>query len=167
MRKKIAIACLFILLISVTLLSFQKTSIAALDIETITGDRITTQDLLGKVFLINFWATDCPGCINEMPGLIETYNKYKKQNFEVIAVSMFYDPPSHVISFAKKNNLPFPVALDVDKKIISQFNNIKLTPTSILIDHKGKIINTIIGEINFLEFNQLLEKVLSKSISHS
>ena len=79
MRKKIAIACLFILLISVTLLSFQKTSIAALDIETITGDRITTQDLLGKVFLINFWATDCPGCINEMPGLIETYNKYKKQ----------------------------------------------------------------------------------------
>lgn len=167
MRKKIAIACLFILLISVTLLSLQKTPVAALDIETITGDRITTQDLLGKVFLINFWATDCPGCINEMPGLIETYNKYKKQNFEVIAVSMFYDPPSRVISFAKKNNLPFPVALDMDKKIASQFNNIKLTPTSILIDHKGKIINTIIGEINFLEFNPLLEKVLSESISRS
>jgi peroxiredoxin len=80
---------------------------------------------------------------------------------------MFYDPPSRVISFAKKNNLPFPVALDMDKKIASQFNNIKLTPTSILIDHKGKIINTIIGEINFLEFNPLLEKVLSESISRS
>ena len=48
---------------------------------------------------------------------INTYNKYKSQNFELIAVSMFYDPPSHVLSYSKKNNLPFPVVLDIEKKI--------------------------------------------------
>ena len=58
-----------------------------------------------------------------MPGLIETYNQYKDQGLEVIAVAMYYDPPSRVISFTKNNNLPFPVVLDTNKEIIS--NNFK------------------------------------------
>jgi peroxiredoxin len=99
-----------------------------------------------------------------MPELINTYNKYKKDNFEVIAVSMFYDPPSRVISYAKNNKLPFPVILDFDKSIKNAFNNIKLTPTSILIDRNGRLINTIIGEINFTTFNKLLEEELKKAI---
>ena len=134
---------------------------------SISGEKISTQELLGKVYLINFWATDCPGCINEMPGLIDTYNNYKKQNFEVIAVAMFYDPPNRVLSFVEKENLPFPVVLDIEKKIMNNFKGIKLTPTSILIDHKGKIINTIIGEINFPEFNQSLEILLKKANARS
>ena len=166
-NKNIIIACLVILLTSLILISFQKDTIDSLDMTTINGEKITSKDLLGKVVLINFWATDCPGCIAEMPGLINTYNKYKNQNFELIAVSMFYDPPSHVLSFSKNNNLPFPVVLDIEKKIAAQFNNVTLTPTSFLIDHKGKIINQIIGEINFDEFDLLLQKAIKKSISSS
>ena len=166
-NKKIIIACLLILLTSLILISFQKDTLGNLDMTTINGEKITSTDLLGKVVLINFWATDCPGCIAEMPGLINTYNKYKNQNFELIAVSMFYDPPSHVLSFSKNNNLPFPVVLDIEKKIAAQFNNVTLTPTSFLIDHKGKIINQIIGEINFDEFDLLLQKAIKKSISSS
>ena len=166
-NKKIIIACLLILLTSLILISFQKDTLGNLDMTTINGEKITSTDLLGKVVLINFWATDCPGCIAEMPGLINTYKKYKNQNFELIAVSMFYDPPSHVLSFSKNNNLPFPVVLDIEKKIAAQFNNVTLTPTSFLIDHKGKIINQIIGEINFNEFDLLLQKTIKKSISSS
>jgi len=166
-NKKIIIACLLILLTSLILISFQKDTLGNLDMTTINGEKITSTDLLGKVVLINFWATDCPGCIAEMPELINTYNKYKNQNFELIAVSMFYDPPSHVLSFSKNNNLPFPVVLDIEKKIAAQFNNVTLTPTSFLIDHKGKIINQIIGEINFDEFDLLLQKAIKKSISSS
>ena len=117
--------------------------------------------------LINFWATDCTGCIAEMPDLINTYNKYKSQNFELIAVSMFYDPPSRVLNFSKNNNLPFPVVLDIEKKIAAQFKSVTLTPTSFLIDHQGRIINRIIGEINFDEFDSLLQKTIKKSISNS
>ena len=50
---------------------------------------------------------------------------------------------------------------------MNNFNDIKLTPTSILIDHKGKIVNTIIGEINFLEFNRDLEALLKKANARS
>ena len=166
-NKNIIIACLVILVTSLILLSFQKVTIDKLDMTTINGEKITSKDLLGKVVLINFWATDCPGCIAEMPGLINTYNKYRNQNFELIAVSMFYDPPSHVLSFSKNNSLPFPVVLDIEKKIAAQFNNVTLTPTSFLIDHQGKIINRIIGEINFDEFDSLLQKTIKKSISSS
>ena len=166
-NKNIIIACLVILVTSLILISFQKVTIDKLDMTTINGEKITSTDLLGKVVLINFWATDCPGCIAEMPELINTYNKYKNQNFELIAVSMFYDPPSHVLSFSKNNSLPFPVVLDIEKKIAAQFNNVTLTPTSFLIDHQGKIINRITGEINFDEFDSLLQKAIKKSISSS
>ena len=166
-KKNIIISCLIIFLTSLMLISFQKKTVENLNMTTINGKSITSKDLLGKVVLINFWATDCTGCIAEMPDLIKAYNKYKNQNFELIAVSMFYDPPSRVLSFSKNNNLPFPVVLDIDKKIVSQFKNVTLTPTSFLIDHHGKIINRIIGEINFDELNPLLKKTIKKSISSS
>tara|TARA_B100000795_G_scaffold229751_1_gene186928 strand:+ start:89 stop:589 length:501 start_codon:yes stop_codon:yes gene_type:complete len=163
-NKKIVFSLLIIILIGSIALSFKKNTISDLTMTTINGKKITTKELRGKVVLFNFWATDCPGCINEMPELINTYNKYKKDNFEVIAVSMFYDPPSRVITYAKNNKLPFPVILDFDKSIKNAFKNIKLTPTSILIDRNGKLINTIIGEINFTTFNKLLEEELKKTI---
>jgi len=167
MNKKIILSSLVIFLTSLYLISFQKETISNLNMTSIQGKKITSNDLLGKVVLVNFWATDCPSCIAEMPDLIKTYNKYKKQNFELIAVSMFYDPPSRVLSFSKNNKLPFSVVLDLDKKIASQFNEVTLTPTSFLINHEGKIINKIIGEINFDEFNNLLEKALEESTSNS
>ena len=162
MKKNKIISVLLISFVAVLLfLSLQTTSIKNLDLTTISGEKITSQQLLGKITLINFWATDCPGCINEMPGLIQTYNQYKDQGLEVIAVAMYYDPPSRVISFTKNNNLPFPVVLDPNKEIISKFNNVKLTPTSIVLDKNGNVINTIIGEINFNDFNKNLVKLLN------
>ena len=164
MTKKITIYLLITIVITATVLSFKKNTVADLTMITIKGKTIATQELRGKVVLFNFWATDCPGCIKEMPELINTYNKYKNNNFEVLAVSMYYDPPSRVITYAKNNQLPFPVILDFDKTIKNAFKNIKLTPTSILIDRNGKIINTIVGEINFSTFNKALEEELKKTI---
>ena len=161
MKKNKIISIFLIAFVAVLLfLSLQTNSVKNLNLITISGEKITSQQLLGKITLINFWATDCPGCINEMPGLIETYNQYKDQGLEVIAVAMYYDPPSRVISFTKNNNLPFPVVLDTNKEIINKFNNVKLTPTSIILDKNGYVINTIIGEIDFNEFNKKLINLL-------
>ena len=167
MTRKILPILIGLILIGIVSLSLVKKKINDFNMVSISGENISTHELRGKVYLINFWATDCPGCINEMPELINTYNNYKEQNFEVIAVAMFYDPPNRVLSFAKAKNLPFPVVLDIEKKIMNNFNDIKLTPTSILIDHKGRIVNTIIGEINFLEFNRNLEALLKKANARS
>ena len=163
MKIKVFFATVIILISVFFLLSVQKEKVAEIQMTTIEGNNISTNNLLGKVYLINFWATDCPGCIKEMPDLIKTYNKYKDNNFEILAISMHYDPPSRVMSYAQKNSLPFPVIMDIKKDIIKHFKKVKLTPTSILVNHEGKIVNTIIGEIEFKEFNQTVEALLKKS----
>jgi peroxiredoxin len=167
MKIKVFFATVIILISVFFLLSVQKEKVAEIQMTTIEGNNISTNNLLGKVYLINFWATDCPGCIKEMPGLIKTYNKYKDNNFEILAISMHYDPPSRVMSYAQKNSLPFPVIMDIKKDIIKHFKKVKLTPTSILVNHEGKIVNTIIGEIEFKEFNQTVEALLKKANQHS
>ena len=141
-------------------MSTQKKLVPQIDMLTISGETISTKDLKGSVYLVNFWATDCPGCIEEMPGLIDTFNKYKNKNFTVIAVSMFYDPPSRVLSYTEKYKLPFPVTLDLDKNIMNSFDDIKLTPTSVLINKKGQVVNTIIGVLDFKDLHEKIDLML-------
>ena len=163
MLKKISIILLIFSSITFFLISTQLKEVPSIEIITSSGEIISTKDLKGSVYLINFWATDCPGCIEELPELISTYQKYRNDNFTIIAVSMFYDPPSRVLSYVKKNNLPFPVALDIEKNIINNFNNVKLTPTTIIVDHKGKIINTIIGVLDFKALHKSIDKLLKNA----
>lgn len=160
MLKKFSIIVFILISITLIFMSTQKKLVPQIDMLTISGETISTKDLKGSVYLVNFWATDCPGCIEEMPGLIDTFNKYKNKNFTVIAVSMFYDPPSRVLSYTEKNKLPFPVTLDLDKNIINSFDDIKLTPTSVLINKKGQVVNTIIGVLDFKDLHEKIDLML-------
>jgi peroxiredoxin len=79
---------------------------------SIDGQKISSQDLRGKVVMVNFWATSCATCVKEMPQMVETYNKFKGQGLEFVAVAMSYDPPNYVLNYAETRKLPFKVALD-------------------------------------------------------
>lgn len=74
---------------------------------TLQGKTIPLSSLQGKMVLVNFWATDCPGCIEEMPELINTYQQYKDKGFEVVAVAMPYDKLQQIITYSQNNALPF------------------------------------------------------------
>ena len=74
------------------------------------GSKKSTDDLKGKVTLVNFWATSCVTCVAEMPKMIATYDKYKNQGYDTLAVAMSYDPPSYVVNFVETRKLPFKVA---------------------------------------------------------
>lgn len=124
------------------------------------GKNLLLGDLKGKVVLVNFWATSCPGCVKEMPGMVETYNTYRGKGYETVAVAMSYDPPTHVLNFVQKNSLPFPVALDADGGAAQAFGNVNVTPTSFLLDKDGKIVKRILGEIHFPALHAELDKLL-------
>jgi len=128
---------------------------------TLEGQPIALADLRGKVVLVNFWATSCPGCIKEMPGMIETYTQYKDRGFEIVAVAMSYDPPNYVLSFVKTRQLPFPVALDVDGAHARAFGNVQLTPTSFIIGKDGRILEQKLGELDFVKLKALLDRELT------
>jgi peroxiredoxin len=93
--------------------------------------------------------------------MIETYNKYHAQGLEFVAVAMSYDPPSYVINYTETRKLPFKVAMDSDDKLANAFGDVKLTPTTFLIDKNGKIIRRYVGEPEFAQLHELLEKELA------
>ncbi len=138
-----------------------KPSAPASTFTTLEGRSIVLGELRGKVVLVNFWATSCPGCIKEMPGMVETYNQYKDRGFEIVAVAMRYDPPKYVANFVRTWQLPFPVALDVDGEHARAFGNVQLTPTSFIIGKDGRILEQKLGELDFIKLKALLDRELS------
>ncbi len=128
---------------------------------TIEGKTISMTSLKGKMVVVNFWATYCPGCIEEMPDLVSTYQKYHVKGLEIIAVSIADDPPNQVLNFAQKNGLPFSVVHDSDAMISKAFDNVSLTPTSFIIDRQGHMIGKTIGKLDFVNLNKLLDQNLS------
>ena len=127
----------------------------------LSGKKISTESLRGKVVIVNFWATDCKSCVREMPQMVETYNKFKGQGLEFVAVAMKYDPPNYVINFTEANKLPFTVALDSGGDIAKSFNEVQLTPTTFVIDKEGRIIKRYVGEPDFAAFHVILQKALA------
>lgn len=128
----------------------------------IDGSTLTSQDLQGKVTLINFWATTCVSCVKEMPMLADTYNQFKDRGFETIAVAMSYDPPEWVLNFAQTRQLPFKVALDNTGDIARDWGDVRLTPTTFIVDKQGRIIKRYIGEPDFRALHQLLDQLLAE-----
>ena len=137
-----------------------KTSAPDVTFLGIHGEKISQASLRGKVVMVNFWATSCVTCVAEMPQMIETYNKYKSQGLELVAVAMKYDPANYVLNYAETRKLPFKVALDVTGDAAKAYGDVALTPTTFVIDKEGKIIKRYVGEPEFQSLHKLLEKAL-------
>jgi len=127
------------------------------------GSQKQTADLKGRVTLVNFWATSCVTCVAEMPKIIATFDKYKNQGYGTLAVAMEYDPPSYVVNFVQTRKLPFDVAIDNTGAVAKSWGDVKLTPTSYLVNKRGQIVKRYVGEPNFAELHQLIEKLLKES----
>jgi peroxiredoxin len=127
---------------------------------TLSGKSFATSDLRGKVVLVNFWATSCVVCVKEMPRMVETYKKYAPRGYEMVAVAMSYDHPNQVAEFANSRGLPFQVALDTDGAIAKSFGDIRVTPTTFVLDKQGRVLKRYLGEPDWAEFHGLLDKAL-------
>jgi peroxiredoxin len=127
------------------------------------GTTTTTADLKGKVTLVNFWATTCVTCVKEMPSLVSTHQKYKDKGYETIAVAMSYDQPAWVANYAQSRQLPFKVALDNTGELAKNWGDVKLTPTTYLVDKQGRIVKRFVGEPDFAALHNLIEDLLAKS----
>jgi peroxiredoxin len=131
------------------------------DFVTLAGEATSTRQLRGKVVFVSFWATSCATCIKEMPDLVRTYERYAPRGFELLAVAMQYDPPDYVANYTSQNKLPFKVVLDKNGSIAGAFGNVALTPTSVLIDKRGRVFSRFVGEPNFESLHKALERELA------
>jgi len=136
-----------------------------ISLQLIDGKKLNLQDLNGKPILITFWATSCPGCIKEMPHLAELYNELHKDGLEVIGIAMPYDRPDYVMEMIKQKKVPYNIAYDLKGEAIKAFGDVSLTPTTFLIDHRGKIVKKKIGEMDMAVWKKRIELILSSQKS--
>jgi peroxiredoxin len=127
------------------------------------GSRQSTADFKGRVLLVNFWATSCVTCVAEMPQLVATHEKYRARGFETLAVAMSYDPPSYVVNFTETRKLPFKVAIDNTGAVAQAWGDVRLTPTTYLVDKRGAIVKRYVGTPDFAELHRLIEDLLAQS----
>jgi peroxiredoxin len=127
------------------------------------GSSKQTAQLKGKVTLVNFWATSCVTCVAEMPQLVATYDKYKARGYDTIAVAMSYDTPAYVVNFAKTRQLPFSVAIDNTGAVAQAWGEVKLTPTSYLVNKRGEIVKRYVGAPDWTELHRLVDRLLAET----
>lgn len=134
-------------------------------LQLIDGKKLKLSSLKGKPVLITFWATSCPGCIKEMPHLIELYNELHSQGLEIIGIAMPYDRPDYVMEMVKRKKIPYLIAFDLKSEAVNAFGKVSLTPTTFLINKKGKIVKKKIGEMKMDVWKKRIQLILQKKIS--
>jgi peroxiredoxin len=113
-------------------------TLAALD-----GGTFRLADQRGRVVLVNFWATWCPPCLEEMPAMERLWRKHKDAGFVLVAVSVDTDPKK-VAPFVKEHTLTFPVALDT-KMAVAERYGVRALPSSFIVDKAGHVAGIALG----------------------
>jgi thiol-disulfide isomerase/thioredoxin len=112
--------------------------------QDLSGRTISTDDFKGKVVLLNFWATWCPPCREEIPELISLQTQYKDR-LQIIGVSEDDDPPEKVAQFVQKAGMNYPVVM-ASEQITDAYGGVPALPTSFVIDPQGRVVQRHTGE---------------------
>ncbi len=103
------------------------------------GKNIDLSQFKGQVVMINFWATWCGPCRQEMPLLEDIYKKYKPMGFTMLAVNVEPNTKDADAWLAKlKKPVTFPIAYDVDSKV-SKLYKVETMPCTVIVDRKGNV----------------------------
>ena len=131
-------------------------------LQFIDGRKSELHDLATGALLVTFWATTCETCIKKTPELKALYNRLNPRGLELVAVAMAYDPPNRILAFSEDNDIPYPIALDLDGSVAKAFNDVALTPTTFLISADMKIVTTTIGKLNIDDLEKEIVNLLEK-----
>ncbi len=107
-------------------------------VQDLNGKPITLADYKGKVLILNFWATWCPPCRQEIPDFIEAYRELKGQGLEILGLSVDSIGPPQLSDWIAKAGINYPVAL-ATRDIVRDYEPGDYIPASIVIDRSGRI----------------------------
>lgn len=156
MLKKLLFALIIIVLGGCFVYStwFNQVPAPAVRLTSLSGHTVTMASLTGRVVLVNFWATSCPSCVEEMPKLTALHKAYAGQKFTLLTVAMRYDKQQYIEAFVQRYRLPYFVAHDSQGTLAEAFGHIQLTPTTLLFDRRGYLVKRYIGPLDFNELNR-------------
>jgi len=162
-RRILLATALLAILFAINFLNRSDKVMADFSFTDIDGQTHTRADYLGKPLLVIFWATDCPGCIKEMPDLVKLYQTYSPNDLSMLGIAMAHDSLDHINAMRAAKNLPYTITWDHNNALAQAFDNVRVTPTHFLITAKGEIIMRKIGSLNMdLVDKKLLDMGLNK-----
>ncbi|MDR0656022.1 MAG: TlpA family protein disulfide reductase [Treponema sp.] len=125
------------------------------------GGNISLKGLEGKVVFLNFWATWCGPCRQEMPSMENLYRRYRSRGLEILAVNV-QENEKDVAAFMKRYKLSFPAAMDKSGEISGEYG-IYAFPTSLILDRDGAALALVVGSISWdtPEINAAFEALLA------
>ena len=118
----------------------------ALVLRNPAGEAVDLAQLRGKVVLVNFWATWCAPCVEEMPALARLRARLAPRGFEVLAVNQG-EMPARVTAFTQRSGLDVRVVLDREKSVAKAWK-VRALPTTFVVDAKGRIRLHAEGELD-------------------
>jgi len=138
-------------------------------LEDMDGKPYTLSSLRGKVVMVNFWATWCPPCREEIPSMETVYQALHESDFIVLAINQ-WETPDHVFSYMGQLEVypSFPILFDRDSSVSDAFG-VKGLPTTMLIDKQGRVVYRAIGGRNFNhpDVRKLIQQLIDAPDSHS
>ena len=137
--KKLALGLVFSILAATSLASSGMEGQVAPDfaLKSTTGENLRLSEYRGDVVMINFWATWCGPCRQEMPLLDELYGRYHRVGFNLLGVNID-DDTERALRMVEELHLHFPIVFDTRKEV-SRLYNVEAMPATILVDREGKI----------------------------
>lgn len=116
---------------------FKNEPVKDFELSTIDGRKVKLSDLKGKIVMVNFWATWCKPCIQEMLMFVKIYEKYKERGFEILAITVdaVEDRPK-VVTLAGEQKINFPILYD---QSVASLYGVSTFPTSIFIGKQGTV----------------------------
>lgn len=130
---------------------------------TLTGQDVRLSDYRGQVVMLNFWATWCPPCRAEMPGIQAAYAERQDEGFTVLAINNA-ETPAQIQPFAQSLGLQFPIVLDTSSQLQRTFG-IRGYPTSIFVDAQGAVYATHPGFVSETDLEAYINEGLARSVS--
>ena len=119
-------------------------------LEDMQGKKVSLSDFRGKIVVMNFWATWCPPCIEEMPSMEKLHQRFKGEDFVLLAINAEENGRAAVEKFLKKKSFTFPILLDEDA-VVQQLFNIYRLPETLIINRNGEIVTKVLGGRDWMD----------------
>ncbi|WP_026842177.1 TlpA disulfide reductase family protein [Citrifermentans bremense] len=114
----------------------------------LSGKQVQLSSLKGKVVLVNFWATWCPPCREEIPSMVKLNQIMQGKNFQMLAISIDEGGKQAVQEFFRQNGVALPALLDTDGSVSRRYGTTGV-PETFIVDGKGMIRKKVIGGVEW------------------